>query len=346
MSAEDTGELDAPARGRPALRICLLTNQELDTDPLPGDDWPCDPRPFLPEADWHLEVLEDKAQGPLRTRELIEQGFDLYFNLCDGAEGQDDLPGIEVVQALEQAGVPFTGARSDFYEPTRMQMKQACERAGIAFPDYVVARGEEDVRRALERLEFPLFVKHHNSYASVDISRHSRVRSPGGLRRQVRKFVARHGAALIEEYIPGTECTVLVAENPDDASRPLTYTPIEYRFPQGESFKHEKLKWEDFDGLQAQPVGDPALAERLRRDAAAFFVELNGSSFGRCDLRVAPDGTPYMLEINANCGVYYPEDAAGGADLCLRFDPAGHVGFTRNLVAAALQRAARAAKTA
>ena len=277
----------------------------------------------------------------MRTRKLIEEGFDLFFNLCDGAEGQDDLPGVEVVMALEEAGVPFTGAASDFYEPTRLEMKQACARAGIAYPDYVVAKKEADCERALKKLEFPMFVKHYNSYASVDLSRHSRVQSPEGLRRQVNKIIKKHGAALIEEYIPGTECTVLVAENPDDPKQPITYTPVEYRFPEGETFKHEKLKWEDFDGLHAQAVQDFELSERLRRDAAAFFLALNGSSFGRCDVRVAPDGTPYMLEMNANCGLYYPDDAPASADLCLQFDQAGHVGFTERLVEAAVRRAAR-----
>jgi len=53
---------------------------------------------------------------------------------------------------------------------------------------------------------------------------------------------------------------------------------------------------------------------------------------------VAPDGTPYMLEINPNCGVYYPATAPGSADLCLAHDPAGHEGFTRQIVEAALRR--------
>jgi D-alanine-D-alanine ligase len=53
----------------------------------------------------------------------------------------------------------------------------------------------------------------------------------------------RHGAALIEEFIEGTECTVLVAVNPDDPARPKTYTPIQYRFPEGETFKHSDMKW-------------------------------------------------------------------------------------------------------
>ena len=97
------------------MNIYLLTNQDITEVPFPDTDWPCDPRPFLPKARWHVEVLLDKKQGPIRTKELIDEDrFDLFFNLCDGAEGQDDLPGIEVVQVLEAHGVPFTGAGSSF----------------------------------------------------------------------------------------------------------------------------------------------------------------------------------------------------------------------------------------
>ena len=68
------------------------------------------------------------------------------------------------------------------------------------------------------------------------------------------------------------------------------------------------------------------------------FVELRGASYGRCDLRVDRSGRPFMLEINANCGLYYPPTAPGSADLCLAHDPAGHEGFTRQIVRAALRR--------
>ena len=217
-------------------------------------------------------------------------------------------------------------------------MKAACRAEGIATPDYVFARDQAEAERAAERLTFPLFVKHHNSYSSVALSRHSRVRTAAGLRRQARKIISRFGAALIEEYVEGTECTVLVAENPDDPRRPTTYTPMQYRFPDGESFKHDKMKWVDYDRLSSFPVDDPALAARLRDAAGRFFVALGGTSFARCDLRVDAHGTPFMLEINPNCGVYYPPTDPGSADLCLLQDPAGHEGFTRQLVRAALRR--------
>ena len=43
------------------MRICLLTDQELDADPFDPDDWPCDPRPFLPEAEWTVLTLEKES---------------------------------------------------------------------------------------------------------------------------------------------------------------------------------------------------------------------------------------------------------------------------------------------
>ena len=322
------------------MRVCLLTTQDLDADPFPSDDWPCDPRPFLPEADWHVETLVKKSSAEVVSR-LVEKGcYDLFFNLCDGAADQD-IPGIEVVETLERLGVPFTGATSNYYEPTREEMKEACRKEGIATPAVVLARNEEDVERAAGTLRFPLFVKHHNSYASVDLSRNSRVHSRAGLQQQAQKIISRYGAALIEEYIEGIECTVLVAENPEDPERPVSYLPMQYRFPNGEEFKHEDLKWVDYDALSSFPVEDPVLADRLREEAGRFFVALGGASFGRCDVRVDAGGTPFFLEINPNCGVYYPPTDPGSADLCLMQDPAGHEGFTRQLVRAAFARQER-----
>lgn len=308
-------------------------------DPFPDDDWPCDPRPFLKDAHWEIETLHYKSAVE-QVKKRISEEFDLYFNLCDGAADQE-IPGIEVVQTLEEAGVAFVGSTSVFYEPTRERMKEVCGEQGISTPKHVFAENDADVTRAEETLRFPMFVKHPSSYASVDLSRASRVQSPAGLRRQTNKIMRRHNAALIEEFIEGTECTVLVVENADDAQNPFTYQPLQYRFPKGESFKHEKMKWVDYDRLNSFPVEDPDLEARLRDVSARFFVALEGASFGRCDIRVDAEGTPYMLEINANCGVYYPEADAGGADLCLLRDPEGHEGFTRRLVDAALHRVAR-----
>ena len=329
-----------------SMRICLLTNQDLDSPTISKDDWPCDPRPFMPEASWHLVVLGDKVASVDQVKALIADGidgkpFDVFFNLCDGAADQLDLPGIEVIHELEKAGVPFTGAVSSCYEPTRLQMKAVCNSLGIASPACVLAKTEADVERAASELTFPLFVKHHNSYASVDISRRSKVMSPAGLRVQARKIMSRHGAAMIEEYIDGLECTVLVVENPDDPAEPIIYTPVQYAFPEGEHFKHSDMKWVDYGGMSTKPVEDPVLDARLRDEIGRFFIAIGCGGFGRCDVRVDSEGVPYLLEINANCGVYHAPADYGSADFCIALEKEGHAGFTRLLVEGAVRRAAR-----
>ena len=331
--------LSALARGEP-LRICLLTDDYGGSDsPLGAVDLPCDPRPYLPEADWNRVALR-KSTAIAQLTGLAREHYDLFFNLCDGA-WDEDRPGIEVVQALERLGQAFTGANSEFYEPTREAMKRVCAAWGIDTPGYAFASDDCDTERATDELRFPLIVKHPSSYSSIGLTRASRVTNAADFRDRTREMIARFGGALIEEFIDGGECTVLVAENPLDPRAPTSYTPIEFRFPPGESFKHFDMKWIDYAGMRGSPVEDSALADRVREMSAQLFRGLHGTGYGRCDIRIDTDGRPWMLEINPNPGVFYPPADPGSADLCLLHDPAGHVGFARQVVEEALSRHSR-----
>ncbi|MEK9508445.1 SET domain-containing protein-lysine N-methyltransferase [Gemmatimonadota bacterium Y43] len=319
------------------LRICLLTDQEIDSGlPLPDDDWPCDPRPYLPEADWTVLTLE-KETAVAALLGAAREGFDVYFNLCDGA-WDEARPGIEVVHTLERLDVPFTGAHSGFYEPSREAMKRVCDDVGVLAPAGIRILEDSDVQRAAASLRFPLIVKHPSSYASVGLTPESRVDTVDQLRAQVARMLEMHHGALVEEFIEGDEYTVLVAENADPSAPPVTYQPLRYRFPEGETFKHERLKWVHYHGLEAGPVDDPDLDRRLRDDCARFFAGLGGSGYARCDVRVDAAGRPFVLELNPNCGLFYPPTDAGSADLILQWDPAGHEGFVRTVLEAALAR--------
>jgi D-alanine-D-alanine ligase len=322
------------------MRICVLDDvYDCPAWEAPVDDWRVDPTPFLKGHDWAVEGLT-KDKGVARLNQLSRKGYDLFFNLCAGA-WDEESPGIEVVQTLERLNVPFTGASSEFYEPSREAMKRVCSAWGIGFPDYVHARTEEDITRAADTLRFPLIVKHPSSYSSIDLWKSSRVETTFALRHRTRILMEKYGAALIEEFIEGREFTVLVAENPDDLAHPVTFVPVEFIFPNGESFKHSNMKWKDYNSMKEVPLRDGDLGERLREVSADFFLGIRGSSFGRCDLRMDKEGRLYMLEINPNCGVYYAPSDPGSADLALLNDPAGHQGFTDLLIRAGLARHAR-----
>ncbi len=135
------------------MHICLLTTQDLDADPFPADDWPCDPRPFYPEAAWHVATLKKKTAVAHVTR-MIKNGFDIFFNLCDGAADQD-IPGIEVVQTLEEAGVPFTGART----PERRQVSSPEDLLRLNIDELRTTGGMDLPARWLDaRVEGPVVI--------------------------------------------------------------------------------------------------------------------------------------------------------------------------------------------
>jgi D-alanine-D-alanine ligase len=322
------------------MRICILSDAyENSTAPTKEYDIQCDPTPYLTEHDCETVYLQ-KATAVRQIIELSRRGFDVFINLCDGA-WDEDRPGIEVVQALERLGLAFTGAGSACYDPTRESMKRVCAAWGLHTPAHVFVENEGEATWRAASLRYPMIVKHPGSYNSIGLTPASRVTSAEALAEQTALMIHTYGGALIEEFIEGREFTVLVAENPDDPQLPMAYTPVEFQFPAGESFKHFDLKWVHYDRMSAIPCTDPVLTERLKQVSREFFLGLGGSGYGRCDIRMDEHGDLYLLEINPNCDVFYPLDSPGSADFILMNDPAGHIGFTRQIIRAAFARQAR-----
>ncbi len=320
------------------MRICILSYvyEDAAESALAQDDLPYDPSVYLVGHEVDTVHLT-KTNATSQVVALAREGYDVFLNLCDGT-WDGNQPGIEVVLALERLGLPFTGATSAFYEPSREAMKRVCHGWGVSAPRGLEIRSTSDIEVAGQTLAFPLIVKHPNSYSSIGLTPDSRVETPGALREQIRFMTESYGGALVEEFVEGREFTVLVAENPDDPNQPVVYQPIEFRFPDGESFKHYKLKWVDHQGMRAVPVADGVLDAALREASRRLFVGLGGTGYGRCDLRLDGEGRLFMLEINPNCAVFYPPEDPGSADFILLNDPAGHSGFVDQIIRAAISR--------
>src|SRR5436190_8335032 len=322
------------------MKICILDPSYENSD-SPMKDY--DP---LSDVIRHLEghecetVYIDKAKGVRQIVELSRRDFDVFINLCDGA-WDEDRAGVEVVQTLERLGVAFTGATSNFYEPSREVMKKVCHFWGIKAPAYVLAKERASIELAAQTLQFPLITKHPNSYSSIGLTKDSRVETPAALLEQAEKMIAAYGATLIEEFIEGREFSVLVVENADDELKPFAYRPVEFGFPSGESFKHFDLKWKNYEAMTCVQCDDDELAERLEDISRKLFIGLNGAGYGRCDIRMNQKGELFMLEINPNCDVAYPLEEAGSADLILLHQPWGHREFFEKIIRAALKRQQR-----
>lgn len=118
---------------------------------------------------------------------------------------------------------------------------------------------------------------------------------------------------------------------------PISYASVRCRFPPGETFKHFALKWEGYEGMAWEPCADSALDARIREASCALFTGLGGTGYGRTDVRVDAAGNVYVLEINPNCGLVYPDGAFGSADEIL-FACGGHRAFLSNMLRVALHR--------
>jgi D-alanine-D-alanine ligase len=197
----------------------------------------------------------------------------------------------------------------------------------------------DDVDDVLTSLDFPMIVKHFNSYSSIGMVKESKVSNAEALREQVGRMLKEYGGCLVEEYIANREFCILVSENPNDPSSPTAFAPVECAFPDGEEFKHFNLKWFEYEGMEWRLVGDRDLAERLKEMGRQIFVGMRGRGYGRLDVRSDPTGRDlYFLEINPNCGVFYPPGSFGSADQILELDPTtSHASFLADQIACALR---------
>jgi len=311
------------------MKICVLGD--------PTWDDPFDPSYYLQAYDWEMHDLHCPHVAE-ELAALAGRGFDVFLNMCDGAADELDRPGLDVVRALEALNVPFTGAASHYYEPTREEMKRICHQQGVGFPEGRSFTTARLPRRHLKGLRFPLIVKHPNSYGSIGLIKDSRVETSEQLQVQVTRMVETFGGALVEEFVEGREFSVLVSENPDDPAVPITYVPVEIVFPPGESFKHTDMKWQRFNEMRVQPVREEPLGSRLRDMTQKLFAGLDGTGYGRCDIRMDAQGELFMLEINPQGAVFYPPDQPGMADFILQYDPRGHAGFIDLLLRSAFAR--------
>lgn len=313
------------------MYICVLTSTPDD------DDIPYDPSPYMKGYRWKQHLVQP-TNVEKQIKDLMDEGVDAFVNLCDGTP-DDALSGIALVHALEKHNAAFTGADSKFFDPTRDEMKNAARRVSVPTPNWIFVNRVEDAEKVAKRLKFPMLVKPPHGYASVGIRRKSRVENIEQLREQIAVEVEEFGRALIEEFIEGREFTCLIAENPEDANKPITVKPVEFIFPDGESFKHYDMKWVEYEKMSVAAVTDPKIEKTLREQTLRVFKELGGNGYARCDYRMDANGDIYMLEINPNCGIFYPPHEPGSADFSLMNDKnINHTKFMKLIIRSGQKR--------
>ncbi len=314
------------------MRVCVLSDEAFGN---------YSPEIHLKNHEWKMYNVKLPAHDFIREIAMRET-YDVYLNLCDAAEDEIGRPGIDVIYALEALNLPFTGADSQFYAPTREGMQALADKKGIGFARGVLVKDGEDVVAKINDAGFryPMIVKHHDSYASAGMTRDNRVENAKQLSVQFEKMASQYGSARIEEFIEGREFTCLVADNPDNLDEPYIYQPVEIIFQQGETFKHWAMKFDANASvdMDLEFVTEPALARRIKTMVKKMFVAMGGVGYGRADLRMDKDGNLFMLEMNPNpCLLNMEEDFTSG-DYMMQEDPSGVEGFLDRIFRSGIQR--------
>lgn len=317
------------------MRVCILTDEVIED---------FNPAPYMEGFDWEMFTMTDPVLGVLRELHA-RKGFDVYLNICEGYEidGEEeendwDYQGIDVVYALEELNLPYTGATPGFFDPTREEMQAAADAHGVGFAKGYRVTSVEQAQRLVENLRYPIMVKHPKSYGSTGMFRESRVDTPEQLAKQVERISIEFGAARMEEFIVGKEYNVLVVDNPDDPENPIAYPPAELVFPPGEEFWHTDVKWDYNVPFDFKQVTDPGLVARLQDTAIRMYKAIGGESYGRCDIRMNEQGELFILEINPNPAIMLKPEEYGPADYVILWDEGGYKLFFDRIIRSALAR--------
>jgi D-alanine-D-alanine ligase len=224
---------------------------------------------------------------------------DLVFNLCEGINGHARFEDL-VVSALELTGVPFTGCRT---WPTAICHRKhvantLLSAAGLPVPAFTLAQDNKTPA------DFPLpaIVKPAAEDASVGIDNAAVCTSKRSLKRRVGQMLEQFEEVVVQEYVPGREFNVgfvgqqilPIAEVRFDTLPEGTWPIVSYA-----------AKWipesPEYQGTvpvcpAEMDVELEALIAQVARKAWEHMA--NAEGYGRVDLRVSPEGQPYVLEVN------------------------------------------------
>ena len=286
----------------------------------------------------HEVILVEASVGVAElVARLTDARPDLVFNTAEGGVGtarEAFYPAL-----FQRMGLPFTGSDAHVCTVTldKHLSKVVAAQLGVPVPGWVLAHSVADVERL--RLRFPLIVKPNYEGSSMGITTESVVEDQAALERRLAAALQRFpDGMLVEEFVAGRDVVVPFLE----AASPATSGVLEpaeyvYRNPGRYGIFELEMKQHGFDDLAVQVPAQLSADQREQVLALSRTVVkgLGVRDLGRLDFRVAQDGQPYFLEMNAlpslepGASIYLSGQLAG-------LD--GAVGVTRAVLDSAVAR--------
>jgi D-alanine-D-alanine ligase len=267
---------------------------------------------------------------------------DAVFNLCESIHGDNRFESL-LPSLFDLQGVAYTGSGSFPLSLAlrKDKVKEVLRSRGIPAPQGLLVKSEDT--SGID-LRFPLMVKPSREDASVGISSASVVHDRPALVERV-KHVLRHyqQPAVVEEYIEGREIYVSLLGRPGEGPQVFPFFEIDFSDmpPDRPKIVSFEGKWVE-DSVEyrgTRPVRceglTPALRQRIADTALAAFEAIELRDYARMDVRLAADGTPYIIDVNPNCDL---SDLAGGFSKAARAGGLSYKDVILRIVSLALSR--------
>jgi len=242
----------------------------------------------------HDAVGIDWKEGTSLPGLLAEAGITVVWNALHGTYGEDGaVQGLCACMGIACTG---SGILASALAMDKVASKRIFESHAVATPRWrLLDRGfsdGSDAPHALADWPLPLVVKPADEGSSVGVSIvHTRDQIAPAVA-LARRY---HGPTIVEEFIPGTEVMVGVLDG-------VVLGSVEVR-PAVEFYSYE-AKYLRTDTQYLLPPELPAdVMARVEAMGLAAYNALDCSGHGRTDLRVTPDGEPYVLEVNTLPGM-------------------------------------------
>lgn len=243
--------------------------------------------------------------------DLVEQlsEVEVVFNCLHGGTGEDGTLQL-LFELLER---PYTGSGplACAWAMDKLAAKQEFSRIGLATPGYVEHREGQDwtewEERVSRELGYPCVVKPVREGSSLGVHI---VQSPEALVEAAQAVHAEYGELFAERFMEGQEITagVLRIEG-EDRALPLVEMRAETELYNYEA-KYTPGMTEFI--VPAELTGETT--ERCQDVALAAHQALGCFGFARIDMRVDPNGTPQVLEVNTVPGMTATSDLPQAAE--------------------------------
>lgn len=324
------------------MRVTLLLDDDQATPPtLPGTEARVDVLRVADAvkgalvAEGHEATVRAVGADPFGALAAVQrEAPDVVFNLCESLAG--DARGEAVVAgALEQVGLAVTGSPAlALGLALHKDMAKALLRgSGVPTPAWCMLHVGAPIAHALA---FPVIVKPAHEDGSIGIGFGSVASDDEQLRHAVQRVWRMGQPALVERFVDGRELCVSFLGNAPRLVLPLREISFGPSFAGRPRIVSYGAKWDPTAPEFQDTASDtcqlpPAVEARIVACAREAFEALGCRDYGRVDVRLDADGTPYVIDINPNCDLH-PE--AGFA----RAAAAAGVGY-RALIARLLENA-------